>query len=73
VQATAIVLATLVVWYVFLLARRGRFAWLASRRTATVLLALGVIAFCFLPGLAILAIVAGTAILVRHLVGYASA
>ena len=73
VQATAIIFAALVVWYVFVLARRGRFAWLASRRAATVLLALGVVGFCFLPGLAILAILAGTAILVHHLVGYASA
>jgi hypothetical protein len=46
---------------------------MASRRAATVLLALGVLAFCFLPGLAILAIAIGTAILVHHLVGYASA
>jgi hypothetical protein len=68
-QAGAVVLAALVVWYVFALIRRGRFAWLASRRTATVLLIAGALAFCFFPGMAILAIAAGSGILVRSLVG----
>jgi hypothetical protein len=66
-QAAAIALAALVVWYVFVSARRGRFAWLTSRRAASVLLALGVLGFCFLPGMAILAIVAGSGILVQNL------
>jgi hypothetical protein len=66
-QAAAVVLAALVVWYVFVLVRRGRLAWLASRKAATVFLALGVLLFCFFPGMAILAIAAGGAILVRDL------
>ena len=66
-QAAAIALAAPAVWYVFASARRGRFAWLASRRTATVFLVAGVLAFCFLPGVAILAIAAGSGILVHNL------
>ena len=66
-QAAAIALAALAVWYVFAAVRRGRFAWLASRRTATVFLVAGVLAFCFLPGIAILAIAAGSGILVHNL------
>jgi hypothetical protein len=72
-QTAAIALAALVAWYVFAIARRGRFAWLASRRAATVLLALGVLGFCFLPGLAILAIAAGSGILVHNLVQQSAA
>ncbi len=66
-QAAAIALAAPVVWYVFVAARRGRFTWLANRKTATVLLALGVLGFCLLPGMAILAILAGSGILVQNL------
>jgi hypothetical protein len=67
VQAVAIALAALAVWYLFAAARRGRFAWLASRRAATVLLALGVLGFCFFPGMAVLALLAGSGILVHNL------
>jgi hypothetical protein len=66
-QAVAIALAALVVWYVFTLVRRGRLAWLASRKAATVLLVLGLLGFCLFPGLAILAIAAGSGILVHNL------